>query len=104
MDHFLIDADQFKMLRVHIIDEPDRIVDPCQGLDHRSAHGLIGFRLLMPVRNIRNKHVIQPFVFNGVHVMAVIVNPAHLAVLSDDPVFHIIEIRLVLMDLFVDRS
>ena len=83
----------------NIIDKPHGIVGTAQRVNHRSIDGLVRLHLHALLGNVRNKHVEESAVHIGVHVMAVVVKPADLAVLADNTVLHVVQVALALFDL-----
>ena len=103
MDHLLIDTVQFKLLGFNIIYEPDRIIDPGECFDDGRTYGFVRFRLLVSVGDIGNKHIIQSLVGVGLSIMAVIIDPPDRAVLTDNSVFHMVEIKTAAFNLRADK-
>ena len=85
--------EQFKLLRIQIIDDPYRVIHPGKGCDDGRVQRSGGFILFMPVGDIREKHVIQAMINIGLHIMSVVIHPPDRPVFADDAVFHMIEIR-----------
>ena len=104
MDHLFVDAVQLKLLGFDVPDEPDRVVDPGQGLDDGGAQDLVGFRLPAAVGDIRDEHIIETLVNVGRHIMAVVVDPARLAVPAEDAVFHMVLVIQTFNRLPLDRG
>ena len=83
----------------NIVDEPYGVVRAAQRIDDRSKYSLVRLHLHALFGNVRNEHVEKPAVNIGVHVMAVVVEPADFTVLADNSVFHVVQVALALFDL-----
>ena len=57
MDHVLVDAIQLEALGLHVVDEPYRIIDPGEGVDHGGAQGQGFLDLLVPAHLV--VHVLE---------------------------------------------
>ena len=90
--------------RLHIADQPHGIVGVGQRCNHSIANGLVRFPLFPFFRNIRYEHHINAAVGFCFAVMAVVIHPADPAVPAGDPVFRIVHLVFVLVDLLDDGS
>ena len=100
--HVLVDPVQLELLGLDVADQPHRVIDAGQRLDDGGTHGLVGFRPLPLFGDVRYEHVEQAVVDLGLHVVAVVVDPANAAVSADDAVLLVVLIRPVFADLAVD--
>ena len=89
-------------LGLHVVDEPDRVVGFAQRLDDRLPHRVDRFHPLPLLGDVRDEHVVDAAVGVGLGVVAVVVHPAHRAVPADDPVFGVVHLDLVAVDLLLD--
>ena len=104
MDGVHIRVEQRTGLRLHVVDEPDRVIGVGQGADDGAAGFEILFRLRAFFGNIRDEDIIDPAVLLCHCVVAVVVHPAELSVLAPDTVLYIVHVVFVLVDLLADRA